>query len=75
MGLHGVGVEVVQGAGVGVLGVCPALDLCPSTSMRAKTLWLPLAWLVATATVTVTPVSVAQRHGLPVPNTSLYPLT
>lgn len=75
MGLHGVGVRVVQGAGVGVLGDCPALDLCPSTSMPAKTLWLPLAWLVATATVTVTPVSAAQGHGLPLPDTSLHPLT
>lgn len=75
MGLHGVGVGVVQGAGVGVLGVCPALDLCPSTSMPIKIVWLPLAWLVGTATVTVTRVSVAQGHGLPGPYTSLYPLT
>lgn len=59
----------MQGAGVGVLGVCAALDLCPPTSMPTKTLWLPLAWLVATATVTVTPVSVPQGHGLPVPDT------
>lgn len=46
-----------------------------STSMPTKTLWLPLAWLVATATVTVTPVSAAQGHGLPVPDTPLHPLT
>uniref|UniRef100_A0A8U8BIJ3 Uncharacterized protein n=1 Tax=Geospiza parvula TaxID=87175 RepID=A0A8U8BIJ3_GEOPR len=39
-----------------MLGVCPVLDLCPPASMAIKTLWLPLAWLVATATVTVTPV-------------------
>lgn len=53
---------------------CSTLDLCPPTSMPTKTLWLPLAWLVATATVTVTPVSVSQGHGLPVPDTPFLSL-
>ncbi|KAM9605939.1 plasma protease C1 inhibitor isoform 3-T5 [Morphnus guianensis] len=35
--------------------------------MPTMTCWLPLVWLVATATATVTPVSVAQGCGLPAP--------
>jgi len=53
------------GSGGGRAGACPALDLCLPTRLPTMMHWLPLVWLVATATATVTPVSVAQGHGLP----------
>lgn len=52
---------------MGALGALTSLDQCLPTRMATVKFCLPLLWVVAAATAAVTPVSVAQGHGLPTP--------